>query len=246
MVSEICNKAASMNTSMKASQGWGLLQKRLNKNMLSPYNILAETERYLAWFIPIVSSIFFILVAASVRPDSAAILKAHGSSIVGFVLFFLSLLSAIFSRFCIFHFNKLRSDFTIKTEQWTMHLLNMAESIVERMERLGVDSSNADEIESLPAALAQDESFQKQTAEIMEHLISSLPKLLGEGFAERVQAIINNEKLRDEMIDKEKAKQTRLWSMKSGWGRWGIISFYLCNILFFASLIAWFVFALES
>jgi hypothetical protein len=245
MTSENVRNETRTGQRERPSHVYRLLQRRLKKKMGSPYEILTEMEKYLSWFIPIVSSIFFVIVAASVKTDLAATFKTHISSAIGFILFFLSLFLAILSRFCIFHFNKLRSDFAIRIDKLGMTFFKLGEQITERLENLGIDATQATEIESLPSEICKDELLNKGTDEFFDLITSGFPDILGKRFAKRVNAI-SDKKLRNELCDKEAAKHSRFWAMKSGWGRWGIVSFYLCNVLFIASLIAWFVYVLES
>ena len=50
----------------RPSDAYRLLQKKLKRKRESPYAILADTEKYLAWFIPIISSVFFIFIGISI------------------------------------------------------------------------------------------------------------------------------------------------------------------------------------
>jgi len=230
----------------KSSDVYRLLQKRLRKKRESPYAILGEMEKYLSWFIPIISSLFFILIAASFRIEGVTAFESHWSSTLGFVLFFLSLVSAILSRFFIFHFNKMRSDFTVRLEEWAMKFADLGESLVGRMEQLGYNTSMVANNEEQPSEIWDDAAIQQKAEEgvaLFSH--DMLCAIINKKLVKQIDALADT-KEQKELIVREREKFIKITSMKAGCGRWSIVSFYICNMLFLGSLVAWFIYVLES
>ena len=153
---------------------------------------------------------------------------------------FLSLILAILSRFFIFHFNKLRSDFVLRIEEWGMSFFKLGERMMDKMEeQTKRDPSQINDI------LVLDGPLQDEADEFMKLISSELLDTIYKGLAKQYKKANAKGRL-EEMVAKEKRSQIDFWAMRKGWGRWGIWCFYCSNVLFISSLIAWFVYVLRG
>jgi hypothetical protein len=220
----------------RPSDVYRLLQKKLKKKRESPYAILTEMEKYLAWFIPIISSVFFIFIGVSFKTDHSFALISNLLALAAFSLLFLSLVFSILSRFFIFHFNKLRSEFTIRIEEWGMSFFKLGERMMSKMEtHAPKDPSRFNDL------FIPDGPLQNEADEFMKLVSFGMLDTISKGLGERFEQANAKGQL-EEIMAKEKERQLDFWAMRKGWGRWGIWFFYSSNVLFVASLISWFAY----
>ncbi|MBN2071227.1 MAG: hypothetical protein JW814_07190 [Candidatus Krumholzibacteriota bacterium] len=225
----------------KPSDGFRILQRKLRKKKESPYGILDNIEKYMNWFIPFVSSLFFVIIGISYKAEGSTILLGDIVALLGFILLFAALILALLSRLFLFHFNKLRSDAVIKIESWAMTFFKKYEIFMKKLER---EQEVEPEIQKdLSDAFVRD--TEEEVVELWELMSIGLLDAAASGLKDKLQKENDPEKEK-EIIENEKLKQERKWGMKKGCGRWAILCFYYSNSLFLASLLAWFVFFVKE
>ena len=127
-----------------------------------------------------------------------------------------------------------------------MKFADLGESLVGRMEQLGYNTSMVANNEEQPSEIWDDAAIQQKAEEgvaLFSH--DMLCAIINKKLVKQIDALADT-KEQKELIVREREKFIKITSMKAGCGRWSIVSFYICNMLFLGSLVAWFIYVLES
>lgn len=226
------------NLTTRRRDAFELMRTKLEQQQESPSKVLDDIERYQAWFIPIITSIYFLFIGLVFRSGLPVFIVQDRAALAGFSMLFLSLVVGLLSRLFIFQFTRRTDVLVAGMLAFQLKLVRAMEGGAELVVKL--TDGDLDRLSALP-----DEAFEgKEIEEVADDFFGAIrrdfPNLVKKGLARKLDAM-DDRHAKQELFERHVQKVSAVLELRQGWGKWAIWAFYLSNLFFVASLAAWFV-----
>jgi hypothetical protein len=224
------------NEKPKGLQKFEELERDIRKNRKQKDEVLDELERYYSWFLPLLSSIFVVAVGAGLtRSNDATSTPLFFFSAASL---FLSLASAIASRFAIFQYHRLKRETVLPYQEWAVELTS---SFGGLFRNVFPDQASLDEFAKTGELPPEDDPRRKYLSAHSDEFF----RLISEGLAGAIRATALKVGLKvgakpEELtsIQPELTKRMRRFAgLQSGPGAWALRLFYIAKGLFVIALL---------
>lgn len=227
----------------KPTDLYELLIKKMQKKRVQKDKILKDIDTYLKWYIPIISSIFFIIFGAIIATNNIFLYTEKVFIILGSCSLFGALLTSILARLSLFQYNKWWDGIIIRGQS---HAIKFYKYLKEFSDRFTNTWAQVKELaenvkkEELPEEILKDEWMIENGEEVFEDLFLNMVDIFEVGLKKKLDKCKTKEERR-KVLEKSKQKMNGKFELKRGWGRWAINLFYLSNVFFVLTIITWLI-----
>jgi signal transduction histidine kinase len=225
----------SYKTPEDAMKAW---RKDLTKKRTPHEAVLEKIEKYLSWFIPIVSSMFLVVIGAALNFDAETLSGSERFIFSAALLLFAALVAAVLSRFESFRYRKWRDDLNIQAQDWAADMIGF---MIRYAKEIAPTWEEHDEVQKLDVTETSKRAKEsKWLSEEAEHIFDRMLGIMDVFLSKRQQRKLKEAKPAEERERIARAAMTpmmKAMKLQAGPGKKAVILFYTAHICFLLAML---------